>query len=124
MSDREKVFDALRCCITEGKCRNCPWEDCKKVGSKRAIVPVTLMLDALNLMKENEVHELTKEEWEQWKNSKNRDPICMIYKQDDTRTPIWVLDPNKVHEPALLMGEIKLFTGKPTFEQCKAVKWE
>ena len=54
MADREKVFDALRCCITEGKCRNCPWEDCEKVGSKRAIVPVTLMLDALNLLKEQQ----------------------------------------------------------------------
>ena len=25
---------------------------------------------------------------------------------------------------ATLMSKLKLYTGKPTFEQCKAVKWE
>jgi hypothetical protein len=37
---------------------------------------------------------------------------------------MWVLKPTEVHEPALLMGKIKLFTGKPTFEQCRSLKWD
>ena len=49
MADREKVFDALRNCVTEPKCKDCPWEDC--FGSKRTTVPVTLLLDTLNLLK-------------------------------------------------------------------------
>ena len=52
MTDREKVFDALRNCITEPKCKDCPWEDCEKIGHKRVNVPVTLLLDTLNLLKE------------------------------------------------------------------------
>ena len=59
MPDREKVFDALRNCITEPKCKNCPWEECEKIGHKRVTVPVTLMLDALELLKEPEDKELT-----------------------------------------------------------------
>lgn len=54
MPDREKVFDAIRNCITEPKCKDCPWEDCENVGHKRVDVPVTLMLDTLNLLKEQE----------------------------------------------------------------------
>ena len=52
MADKEKVFDALRNCVTEPKCKDCPWEDCEKVGHKRVTVPVTLLLDTLNLLKE------------------------------------------------------------------------
>ena len=78
--------------------------------------------DAIVLLKEQEVRELTIKEWQEWKKNQKRDPICLLW-EDDT-SPIWILSPNYVHEPALLMGKLKLFTGKPTFEQCKAVKWE
>lgn len=52
MADREKVFDAIRNCVTEPKCKDCPWEDCEKIGCKRVKVPVTLLLDTLELLKE------------------------------------------------------------------------
>ena len=81
-----------------------------------------VILDALKLLKEQEVRELTVDEWREWKNNSKRDPICMLWENDTS--PMWTLNPNNVHEPALLMGKLKLFTGKPTFEQCKAVKWE
>lgn len=51
MADREKVFDAIRNCVTEPKCKDCPWEDCEKIGCKRVKVPVTLLLEALNVLK-------------------------------------------------------------------------
>lgn len=78
--------------------------------------------DALNLLKNQEARELTIDEWREWKANPKRNPICKLWKNDTS--PMWVLNPNDVHEPALLMGELKLFTGKPTFEQCKEVKWE
>lgn len=81
-----------------------------------------ILNDVLALLKEQEVRELTIKEWQEWKKNQKRDPICLLW-EDDT-SPIWILSPNYVHEPALLMGKLKLFTGKPTFEQCKAVKWE
>lgn len=57
MADLEKVFDAIRNCVTEPKCKDCPWEDCEKIGCKRVTVPVTLLLDTLNLLKEQEAIE-------------------------------------------------------------------
>ena len=54
MSDRDKVFDAVRNCITEPKCRDCPWEECEKFEVKKVKVPVSLMLDVLNLLKEQD----------------------------------------------------------------------
>lgn len=52
--DREKIFDALRNCITEPKCRDCPWEECERFDCKKANVPVNLLLDVLELLKEQE----------------------------------------------------------------------
>lgn len=73
------------------------------------------------LLKEQEPRELTIDEWREWKTNPKRNPICELWENDTS--PMWVLNPNDVHEPALLIGKLKLFTGKPTFEQCKEVKW-
>ena len=73
------------------------------------------------LLKEQEARELTIDEWRKWKANPKRNPICKLWEHDTS--PMWVLNPDTIHEPALLMGKLKLFTEKPTFEQCKAVKW-
>lgn len=70
----------------------------------------------------NEVRELTIDEWYVWKKNPNHDPICILWEHD--YTPMWILDAKKVHEPALLMGKCKLFTGKLTSEQCMNIKWK
>ena len=57
MPDREKVFDALRNCITEPKCKDCPWETCEKFHQTKTI-PLDLCLDILELLKEQEETEL------------------------------------------------------------------
>ena len=85
-------------------------------------IPIEMADKILAILKEQEVRELTMDEWQEWKNNPKRNPICKLWEHDTS--PIWVLNPNDVHEPALLMGKLKLFTGKPTFEQCKAVNWE
>lgn len=86
------------------------------------IISPTKAEEILALLKEQEVRELTIEEWQEWKTNPKRNPICELWEHDTS--PIWKLDPNTIHEPALLMGKLKLFTGKPTFEQCRRVKWE
>ena len=55
--DREKVFDAFRNCITEPKCKDCPWEDCERFECKRTDIPISLGLDILKLLKEQEAVE-------------------------------------------------------------------
>ena len=77
---------------------------------------------ALKELKEREARELTMDEWLEWKANPRRNPICELWENDTS--PMWILNPNDVHEPAFLMGKLKLFTGKPTFEQCKETKWE
>lgn len=57
MPDRGKVFEAFRNCITEPKCRDCPWEQCEQFNQKKVSIPVTLALDVLNLLKEHEIEE-------------------------------------------------------------------
>ena len=87
-------------------------------GSKETM---EIIEQAIAMLKEHEVRELTMDEWREWKNNPKRNPICRLWEHDTS--PMWTLNPNDVHEPALLMGKLKLFTGKPTLEQCKAVKW-
>ena len=57
MPDSEKVFDAFRNCITEPKCKDCPWEQCEQFNQKKVSIPATLALDVLNLLKEQEAVE-------------------------------------------------------------------
>ena len=120
MSDFEKVIKALECCIfSDEECEcldECPYhDDCWETNLESGYI---LKKDALELLKKQEARELTKEEWEAWKKSPKRDPICMVYHQDTT--PIWVLDPTAVNEVLYYMGKIKLFTNKP---ERKQVKW-
>ncbi len=70
-----------------------------------------VITNAINYIEEHEPHELTREEWETWKKNNKRDPICAVWKDD--YTPCWIFKPEQIHEPAYLMGEIKLFSGKP-----------
>ena len=119
MADREKVIKWLRFCFELANCDECPYEVECRIKTPENHCPI--MDDILALLKEQEVRELTIDEWRAWKNNPKRDPICELWEHDTS--PMWVLNPNTIHEPALLMGKLKLFTGKPTFEQCKAVKW-
>ena len=62
MPDSEKVFNAFRNCITEPKCKDCPWEQCEQFNQKKFSIPATLALDVLNLLKKQEAVE-PKKEW-------------------------------------------------------------
>ena len=78
-------------------------------------VHVGMLMDILYLLKEQEPREITKDEWESWKKDKHRDPLCMYWRGDIT--PLWILRPKEVHEPAYLIGDIKIFKGKPDKEK-------
>lgn len=65
----------------------------------------------IDYLVEHEPHELTREEWETWKKNRKRDPICSVWKDD--YTPCWIFKPEEVNEPAYLIGDLKLFSGKP-----------
>ena len=121
MIDREKVIKGLqieRECVSRDCNRDCG--NCDLVQERDWLL--SIYDGALALLKEQEARELSVDEWREWKANPNRNPICELWENDTS--PIWVLYPNNVSELALLMGKLKLFTGKPTLEQCKAVKWD
>ena len=78
-----------------------------------------VITNAIDYIDSHKPHELTKEEWEAWKKNIKRDPICIVWKND--YTPCWIFKPENIHEPAYLMGEIKLFSGKPDRSM---INWE
>lgn len=121
MPDRKKVIKGLEWILEEDRFgfginweTGEPRDEYEKAGK--------IITDTIALLKEQEVRELTIDEWREWKANPKQNPICKLWKNDVS--PMWVLDPNNVQELMLLMGELKLFTGKPTFEQCKEVKWK
>lgn len=118
MDKRQVMYDIERCTSHVPACMDCS----HYTGTVGFGCMENLMSDAYTLLKEQEVRELTIEEWQKWKANPKRDPICKLWENDTS--PMWILNPEDVHEPALLMGKLKLFTRKPTFEQCKAVKWD
>ena len=118
--DREMIIKCFEFCRVENKCStDCPYWD---NNSSTYNCTKELAKDVLTLLKKQEARELTIDEWREWKANSKRNPICILWENDTS--PMWILNPNDVHEPALLMGKLKLFTGKPTFEQCKEMKWE
>ena len=50
MIDEAKVADAFRNCITEPKCKDCPWESCEQFDHKHVEIPVDLALEVNNLI--------------------------------------------------------------------------
>ena len=111
MTDREKIIEDIELGIIIAQA----------TPTNLVLLPIYKAKEIVKLLKEQEVRELTMDEWREWKANPKRNPICELWENDTS--PMWILNPNNVHEPALLMGKLKLFTGKPTFEQCKAVKW-
>ena len=93
--DREKVIKGLKWvyhCISpvSHTCGDCPYQDNHVECKRRAIS------DAITMLKEQEVRELTMNEWQEWKNNPKRNPICELWEHDTS--PMWVLNPNDVHE--------------------------
>ena len=44
MTERDRVLDAFRNCITEPKCKGCPWTECKTLGNATIEIPRDLAL--------------------------------------------------------------------------------
>ena len=91
-------------------------DDCETITLPRDSVD-----DILTMCIAYKSDELSKDDWQEWKKAPKRDPICMIYRDDGTQTPIWVLKPEDVNEVAFLTGNVKLFTRKPLKGQ---VEWK
>lgn len=43
-AEKERVLDAFQSCISEPKCRDCPWKECKELDNRKIEIPVDLAL--------------------------------------------------------------------------------
>ena len=63
MNETDKIFNAIRNCITEPKCRDCIWEECNEFH-KTVEIPIGLGLAICRLLREQEP---VKPSWRQGK---------------------------------------------------------
>ena len=85
MIDKKKVLKALKNCIDEPKCRDCPWEDCEQFECIRVDVPKSLLMDVINLDYLNDrANKMTLEEVKQCE-------FCyLVYEEDDPESHCFI----------------------------------
>ena len=47
MTESERIFEALRNCVTIPKCRDCPWAECEEFNNEKVTIPKDLALAVL-----------------------------------------------------------------------------
>lgn len=55
MTEHDRVLDAFRNCITESKCKNCPWTECDEVYNRKIEIPADLALAVMRMLT-NAIH--------------------------------------------------------------------
>ena len=69
MTENEKIFDAFRNCITEPKCRDCPWDECNTLNNGCVEIPRDLALAVMRMLAEQEPRVMTLESSDaDWRN--------------------------------------------------------
>ena len=54
MTEGERVFDAFRNCITEPKCKDCPWTECDTLKNRIVEIPIDLALAVMRMLEAQE----------------------------------------------------------------------
>ena len=62
MTERDRVFDAFRNCITEPKCKDCPWTECETIGNGNIEIPRDLALAVMRELAAQEPRVMTRAE--------------------------------------------------------------
>ena len=44
MTEHDRILDAFRNCITEPKCKDCPWTECEELDNRKIKIPADLAL--------------------------------------------------------------------------------
>lgn len=54
MNEQDRIFDAFRNCITEPKCRDCPWTECDTLKNRVVEIPIDLALAVMRMLEAQE----------------------------------------------------------------------
>lgn len=125
MTEHDRVLDAFRNCITEPKCKDCPWTECITLDNGNVEIPRDLALAVMRELVAQEPRVMTPQDFDgnpmkdQYGNLpcwlESRDPLVASnwcrWNEDDFIRPIMMLN-------------FRPWTSRPTEEQRQAVKWD
>lgn len=56
-----RVLEAFRNCISEPKCKDCPWKECEELGNRKIEIPADLALAVERMLVELILYKKDKE---------------------------------------------------------------
>lgn len=134
MTERDRVLDAFRNCITEPKCKDCPWTECETIGNGTIEIPRDLALAVMRELVAQEPRVMTPEEvnaldWDYCYLEQERLPgkeyRGMLGKHIMTCVTWPSITAAKISQGKDNYGRTwRCWTSRPTDEQREAVKWE
>ena len=62
MTEHDRILDAFRNCITEPKCKDCPWIECEELDNRKIKIPADLALAVMRELVAQEPRVMTLEE--------------------------------------------------------------
>ena len=109
----DTIINSLECCL-EGLCESCSFAagGCKS----------ELLYHCLTALKAQQLHEITKKEWEAWKHKPDgrREPLYFMWV--DCAPGMWVIKPEEIDEVAFLTGEIKIWNKEPSWDMMDQIQ--
>ena len=115
MTESGKVFDAFRNCITEPKCRDCPWTECDTLKNRVVEIPIDLALAVMRMLKVQEPRLVEPNDFE------NADDFNWLpaWCEERTGNGYWEM----ILPDALDEKDVRYWTGRPTDEQSEKEPW-
>lgn len=142
MSEHDRVLDAFRNCITEPKCKDCPWIECNTLNNGYVEIPRDLALAVMRELKTQEARVMTLEEirdalkrpiWKETKSTHKALYTGWVLAYDIQRGQGITGERLGMSEPSGRTVWYRLddygrtwrcWTDEPTDEQREAVKWK
>ena len=138
MKEHDRILDAFRNCITEPKCKDCPWTECEELDNRKIKIPADLALSVMRELVAQEPRVMTLDEVEDaldtvvWVDrpffTNSNDNYAVIISYSHKRNEITVKYFGGAHYATFSYpdyGKIYRFWNKrPTDEQREAAKWD
>lgn len=129
MSERDRVIDAFRNCITVPKCRDCPWVECSTLDNGCVEIPRDLALAVMRMLVEQNPHVMAKDEiihhngyiWKEFKGIRAMTVVLIQHGME--RIPYKGDYPTKELNWSAYGESWRCWNNEPTEELRKAVAW-
>jgi hypothetical protein len=133
------VLDAFRNCITEPKCKDCPWTECETIGHSTIEIPRDLALAVMRELVAHEPRVMTIDDMRDLK----RGDFAIIEQKSGVIVPVIVEENIELNNDLILLQVVasmgkqrvnadyeyygktwRCWTSVPTEEQRESVKWD